>query len=352
MRILHTADLHLRENGDNRWQALEKILLVGRENHIDVLVISGDLFDTSELGEQLRDSDLRSLFSGNPFKRIFIIRGNHDEHSFKTNYWFGNDVKVFHDPFEIEELEDTRFIGLPFSRFTSSQTLELLREIDHKLDEKKTNILLFHGDLRDIVFVPGSYGDESNMAGYMPLSLADLKRTKLHYVLAGHIHTKFEVCSIDSDRYFIYPGSPVSVTKKEIGRRSVNVFDVGSPPNETHLDTMYYYEIRLMVLPSDAISVRDRLKDEVAKVPDNAKIILILNGFVAEPETTLIEDLKAICGSKLEPSDIKGSIRDSSQVICDDLFLKCRSKILAEFQDPGQQRALEKLMLEFIAKIL
>lgn len=46
MRILHTADLHLKEYGDERWEALEELIEVGRKEKINLLVISGDLFDT------------------------------------------------------------------------------------------------------------------------------------------------------------------------------------------------------------------------------------------------------------------------------------------------------------------
>ncbi|MCB0298229.1 MAG: metallophosphoesterase, partial [Calditrichaeota bacterium] len=41
MKILHTADLHIREYNDARWQALQELIQLGQAREIDVLVISG-----------------------------------------------------------------------------------------------------------------------------------------------------------------------------------------------------------------------------------------------------------------------------------------------------------------------
>ncbi|MDP9751427.1 metallophosphoesterase [Thermoanaerobacter pentosaceus] len=43
MRILHTADLHLKKYGDERWKTLEELIEVGRKEKINLLVISSDL---------------------------------------------------------------------------------------------------------------------------------------------------------------------------------------------------------------------------------------------------------------------------------------------------------------------
>ena len=45
MKILHTADIHLREYEDERWRALEKLIEIGRKERIGIFLVSGDLFD-------------------------------------------------------------------------------------------------------------------------------------------------------------------------------------------------------------------------------------------------------------------------------------------------------------------
>jgi len=54
MKILHTADIHLKEYNDERWEALQELINIGRKEKIDVLVISGDLFDRNTNAESLR----------------------------------------------------------------------------------------------------------------------------------------------------------------------------------------------------------------------------------------------------------------------------------------------------------
>ena len=76
MKILHTADIHLRTYLDDRWAALEKILDVGKKQKIDVLAISGDLFDAQLDTEKLRPK-IREVFSNNDFQ-IVLIPGNYD----------------------------------------------------------------------------------------------------------------------------------------------------------------------------------------------------------------------------------------------------------------------------------
>ncbi len=47
MKILHTADLHLRSENDERWAALTAVVDIGKKQKADVLVIAGDLFDSA-----------------------------------------------------------------------------------------------------------------------------------------------------------------------------------------------------------------------------------------------------------------------------------------------------------------
>ena len=76
MKILHTSDIHLQNIGDERWEALRTILDTCKSEKVDVLVISGDLFDSNEKGAHLR-VEMRKLFDDATFRTI-ILPGNHD----------------------------------------------------------------------------------------------------------------------------------------------------------------------------------------------------------------------------------------------------------------------------------
>jgi len=59
--LLHTADIHIQQVGDARWQALQSILQLARKNRVDVVVISGDLFDAAYHADQVR-GEIRAVF--------------------------------------------------------------------------------------------------------------------------------------------------------------------------------------------------------------------------------------------------------------------------------------------------
>ena len=87
MKILHTADIHLREYKDERWEALQKLIEVGRQNEVEIFTICGDLFDRGVDAENLRPQ-IREVFSKTGFK-VLIIPGNHDSDSYKSGMYFG-----------------------------------------------------------------------------------------------------------------------------------------------------------------------------------------------------------------------------------------------------------------------
>ncbi len=91
MKILHTADIHLREENKERWDALCEIVELGKKESIDAMVISGDLFDADIDALKLKGG-LRELFSNVDYD-IIIIPGNHDAKSFDDRAFFGSKGK-------------------------------------------------------------------------------------------------------------------------------------------------------------------------------------------------------------------------------------------------------------------
>ena len=150
MKILHTADVHLTRFGDERWNALQTVLSIGKKENIDVLAISGDLFDERLDVDDLRPK-IRELFSNNGFD-IVLISGNHDC-NVCTDLYFGSDVKVLSDLYEPYEKQSTKIWGLPFDNISDKQLIEKLQRLKGKLQEGYTNILLYHGELLDCLFL-------------------------------------------------------------------------------------------------------------------------------------------------------------------------------------------------------
>ena len=112
MKILHTADVHIREKDDERWQALAHLLELGKAHQINVLVIAGDLFDSPSAAEMLRPG-LRELFANCPFTTL-LIPGNHDVDAFPEGVFLGEKVIIFRDIFTPVHHDGVSFWGFPY----------------------------------------------------------------------------------------------------------------------------------------------------------------------------------------------------------------------------------------------
>ena len=316
MKILHTADIHLRELGDERWKALENIINKGNAEKIDIMVIAGDFFDSSSSGA-LRDN-VRKLFAEAKFETL-VLPGNHDAAILNENIFLGENVKQLLTCDNVYEKDDVVFYPIPFSAVSESAVFDLISSARRQSDEQKTNILLFHGTLKDIYYRSGSYGEESD-SDYMPASLSFFEG--FDYVLAGHFHSKFHIQKVAPAGYFVYPGSPVAVSRKEVGVRKVNIFNTGAAPQETELPENFHYASMPIML--DAETELDPLLSYISegkkKIAGNAEIIPIVKGYynkerIGLDEAQLFEKIKEqlpeLTQDKFEAKDVSIILEDS-----------------------------------------
>jgi exonuclease SbcD len=76
LKILHTSDFHLSNNGDDDRESIEGTLALSTRYRADLLIIAGDLFDHNRVNEDLVRYTADSLQDA-PCP-VFIIAGNHD----------------------------------------------------------------------------------------------------------------------------------------------------------------------------------------------------------------------------------------------------------------------------------
>jgi DNA repair exonuclease SbcCD nuclease subunit len=318
MKILHTADIHLREYGDERWDALQKLIEIGKEEKIGILVISGDLFDKGINAENLRPK-IREIFSDNGFK-IILIPGNHDQDSYKGGLYFGEDTAVLSDsPISFDDL---RIIGIPFEVMGKEDVLRKLRSLKPVLTSDKKNILLFHGELLDAFFSRKDFGEEGE-GRYMPVKLSYFNDLNVNYVLAGHFHSKFDVRKLENGGYFVYPGSPVSITQREVGRRKVNVFEVGKTPQEYPIDTHHFEEVIVELDPFKGKHPLEIIKNCLKELHPKAKAILTVKGYINGKElqlkeTELVSQIKEVTQEKC--IGVHYEFKDIQTILEDDIF--------------------------------
>ncbi|MBD3214652.1 MAG: DNA repair exonuclease [Candidatus Lokiarchaeota archaeon] len=353
MKILHTSDLHLKNNYDERWYTLINLLEIGERENIDLFVISGDLFDQNYNAECLRP-ECRDIFSDNNFE-IILIPGNHDKDCFADGYVFGNDVKVIREFGNPLVYEDIAVWGLPFEFITSQEVFSMLYSKKEEFIKFQTNILLFHGDLIDAMYLGSQSAGEEGDRQYMPVKLSFFRDLDIQYVLGGHIHSNFGVWEIDTEKYFVYSGSPISITRKETGNRKVNLFECGSRPSEYNLSTLYYENLRITLDPLKKLDPISIIKDSLEKYPDYARVLLNVDGFINSgkigfTEEELTNEINELFESVCEEINIK--FQDIKSILQDDLFIKFSEKLKIKEIDEDEMKKITDIVIKALMKIL
>jgi len=320
MKIIHTADIHLTEYGDERWGALQQLITIGKQEGIELFVVSGDLFDRGVDAETLRPH-IRGLFSDTGFK-ICLIPGNHDRASYTGGMYFGEDAVIITDLNKPYEYKNVMIWGIPFESADRITILHQLRSIADRMTPEKKHIVLYHGELLDAFFSRTDFGDEGDER-YMPVRLSYFNDLQVDYVLAGHFHKRFDVRQLDGGGYFVYPGSPVSITKKETGRRRINLFELGRPPQEYPLDTPHFEDLVIVCDPFADKDPLEQIREGVRAVHENARILLTVTGFIngealGMNEEELVRQARKIVKGRC--SEERYEFQDIRTILEDDLF--------------------------------
>ncbi len=208
--FLHTADLHLDRPftslGDEQKanirraeleNCLKAMLQKVYEKDINILIISGDLFEDSYIRETTVLM-LKNLFSELYRTEIIISPGNHDpigdNSILKTTNWSSN-VHILEDstkPLYLERLNTCIYsMGVKQDVKEDYYTLGAL-----KVRPDAFNVLVFHGTV-DIPFEGGNYNC---------ISSEELYKLNMDYIALGHMHCYQQFT--DGKTVAINPGSP------------------------------------------------------------------------------------------------------------------------------------------------
>jgi DNA repair exonuclease SbcCD nuclease subunit len=345
MKVIHTADIHLRSHKDERWRALRALIELAGDEEADIMAISGDLFDRGVDADSLRPR-IREIFSGTRF-RIVLIPGNHDRGSYGSGLFFGDNITILDDPEKpLLHGKEVRIWGMPFEELEPADMARRLRFLSKRLDRKKTDILLYHGELLDSFYSRSDFGEEGERR-YMPVKLSFFDGLELDYVLAGHFHTRFRVYSLEGGGYFVYPGSPVSITRRETGRRCVNIFETGEEPRERLLDTPHYREITIALDPFSAEKPEEQVENAVEGLHPETSVILTVKGYLNSEEQGITESglhsrISEILGGKLDNGEFQFLVRDIGSILNDGLFRSFEERLRDRDYDPEQAREIRE----------
>lgn len=297
MKIIHTSDVHLHSKHPERMEALKEILNTAWNNEVDVITIAGDLFDSHEEAEKLR-AEVRQFFSNNPFK-ILVCPGNHDASAYKHNLDFGSDFQALGvNAIETSSFDDKfLFTGMPYYTYPTTDLMTTL-----KADENYVNILLLHCTL-DIGFLKYFFGDNENVYySYFPVTLPQLSRLGYDFFLAGHFHKEGLVKSLENNGRFIYPGSPVSITRSEQGRRQaylIKIYDKGSYEiNSITLKSFYFDKFEAFLLPENQKETLLELEEWLNIRGDAGELQVDLKGYIKEDEKKFRHQIDSVINER------------------------------------------------------
>lgn len=209
IKILQAGDLHfdtpfkdLNKNialisKEELLEVFSKIIDMSMENSVDILLLTGDIFDNLTVNKKTL------IFIKNQLERIsnikvFISPGNHDPYNEKSFYKMINwpeNVYIFKGNLESIVIEDLKTVvfGAAFNEHHIRKSM--IKDITVKRDY--INIMTIHGDI--------SNTDEGN--DYNPITLKDIGNSGLDYIAIGHRHN-FSGILRENNTYYSYAGCP------------------------------------------------------------------------------------------------------------------------------------------------
>ena len=262
---------------------MREVLDVARKNKVDVVTISGDLFESEEDAEALRPELRTKLFSGNAFQ-IIAIPGNHDREAYRKNLDFGSDLRILTRlPIDAVKQEKVNIVGVPFVEKPSE---ELVASLHEALEKEFVNILLLHCTL-DISYALADLGEEEERE-YFPIDSCTLSGLGFDYVLAGHFHADFVKKDLGEGGLFVYPGSPTSLSWKDLGRRKVALLDTEKRDvKEIPINSFYYDKLKIPIRPgfeTQRLQEIEKWVESHADEPCELEITVTGHGEMSESE--------------------------------------------------------------------
>lgn len=273
MKFIHTSDWHLGKSleGHSRLEEQEQFcndfVKLVNDNNIDMIIIAGDIYDTSNPPAQAEKLFYKTVsrLANNGERCVLIISGNHDNPErlaaitplaheqgiIVLGYPLSSTEKAKYEGFEIIEAKEgclklkikeerITIITLPYpsekrlneaignpsndeeaQKTYSERVGKLFRELEENFEEDTINIAVSH------IFVVGGEGTDSErpiqLGGSLLVEKKDLP-TKAQYIALGHLH-KPQKASHRLNAY--YSGSPLQYSKDERNyAKGANIVDL------------------------------------------------------------------------------------------------------------------------------
>ena len=227
--FIHTADLHLKKEIED-WPELLQWLLDKCMERDAALIVAGDFFDSKEESVKTRDI-VREIFDRSPEVSKFILSGNSDTDAFPEGTDLGSDVHLLDTPpYTAKNYRDVEIIGFPFVHNSSLRS----QLADYGAPEGP-KIAVVHGTY----FSKGTsvYFAEVRERGgdYFPIYSSDIEDLGACYAALGHYHGQHS-SFVYGETVVCYPGTPIALSSRETGIRSVVSVIVDTESGEVDIE--------------------------------------------------------------------------------------------------------------------
>lgn len=268
IKFLHAADLHLdspfaalppRQAAQQRQEQRRLLTLMSelcRQNHCQLMLLSGDLFDGQWVYRDTIDA-LRSALS-DCGAEVFISPGNHDALTSTSPYFteaWPDNVHIFTSAKPEAIYLDALGCAVYGAAFTTPTMAPMLRNF-HVPQEgiNYVNLMVLHGDAQ----LPSS--------PYNSITKDDIAESGLNYLALGHIHQASSLCRAGQTHY-AWPGCPMGRGFDETGKKGILLGELDK--NTVHVQ-FYPLDLRQYEILQVEAGV-DPLKSILAALPENTQ---------------------------------------------------------------------------------
>ena len=295
MKLLCTADFHLQTGNQEKLSTLKWLYEEASRQEVDAFLLAGDLFDTRGDYNQLK-SKVINIFDGvSADIPVLAVPGNHDNF-LKNTIHLGEDVHILDESNPSRMIEDrgqkVQIIGLPYLKGQlASQYIDSL----HLQKSAEAHFLISHGSLIDPDHEYLQKGieaqSENNSFLFFP---EDFNGSGIAMTILGHWHGNKVIHENDLD--FLYPGSPLPNSSRELGQKSYTLVQIDSTGESRFRhnlirspDSWYYRKESLFV--RNLKRVKPKLSKILEGNPADSRCFLILEveGFVPDEQERRIK---------------------------------------------------------------
>ena len=217
MKFIHISNIYIGANPDpdKYWSSerandikdtFSNVIDKCREDNIDLLLISGNLFNHQPTNDDLYF--VNDLFKSIPNTNVFIVAGSSDHLSQNSpifNFKFSLNVHYFFNNIGEKYIIDNRIVIHGFSYYSIEEPSPIIDNIIIDNDDKIHILIAYGGDTR-----------------HVPIDFDKLSKSNFSYIALGLSH-QFK-CIIDNVAY--YSGSPEPINQNDIGDHGIIIGEI------------------------------------------------------------------------------------------------------------------------------